>query len=40
MKRSLLIAIALLFITGCSGTWEGMKDDTSDAADWTKEKVN
>lgn len=40
MKRSLLMVIALLFITGCSGTWEGAKEDTSKAVDWTKEKVN
>lgn len=40
MKRSLLMVIALLFITGCSGTWEGVKEDSSKAVDWTKEKVN
>jgi PBP1b-binding outer membrane lipoprotein LpoB len=40
MKYSLLVAIALLLFTGCSATWSGVKEDTSKAADWTKEKVN
>ena len=40
MKRSLLIAVALLLCTGCSATWKGAKEDTSNAKDWTKEKVN
>lgn len=40
MKYSLLIAIASLLFTGCSATWSGIKEDTSKAVDWTKEKVN
>lgn len=40
MKRTLLIATALLLCTGCSATWKGMKEDTSNATDWSKEKVN
>ena len=40
MKRSLFMALTLLFFTGCSATWEGVKEDTSKAVDWTKEKVN
>jgi predicted small secreted protein len=40
MKRSLLIATALLLCTGCSATWKGMKEDTSSAATWTKGEVN
>lgn len=40
MKRSLLIAVTLLLFTGCSATWSGVKEDTSKATDWTKEKVN
>ncbi|MDO9208888.1 MAG: hypothetical protein Q7T91_11615 [Sulfuricurvum sp.] len=40
MKRSLLIAVALILCTGCSATWQGVKEDTSKATDWTKDKVN
>jgi hypothetical protein len=40
MKRSLLIATALLLCTGCSATWKGMKEDTSSATSWTKGEVN
>lgn len=40
MKRTLLIATALLLCTGCSATWQGVKEDTSSATTWTKDKVN
>ncbi len=40
MKRSLLIATALILCTGCSATWKGVKEDTTSAKDWTKDKVN
>ena len=36
-----LIAIALtLFLSGCSSTWEGVKDDSSDIWNDTKETIN
>ena len=42
MKKSLLF-LMLLFVafmaTGCE-TWRGVKQDTSDGAQWSKEKVN
>ena len=34
------IAIAVFLITGCSATWSGVKQDTSDAWDRTKYKVH
>jgi len=40
MKRTLLIATALLLCTGCSATWKGMKEDTSNATTWTKGEVH
>lgn len=40
MKYILLIATVLTVFSGCSATWSGVKEDTSKAADWTKEKVN
>lgn len=40
MKYSLLIATVLTVFSGCSATWSGVQEDTSKAADWTKEKVN
>lgn len=40
MKRSLLIATALILCTGCSATWKGIKEDTSNATNWSKNKVN
>lgn len=29
-----------LFTSTCSGTWKGVKDDTSKGAEWSKDKVN
>jgi hypothetical protein len=40
MKSFLFLTITLLFISGCSATWNGFKQDTTDAAYWTKGKVN
>ena len=40
MKSFLLLIMSLLFVSGCSATWNGVKQDTTNAADWTKEKVN
>lgn len=40
MKTFVLSIFALLFISGCSATWSGVQQDTSNAVDWTKSKVN
>lgn len=40
MKFLSLFFVALLFFSGCSNTWNGVKDDGSNAAQWTKEKIN
>jgi predicted small secreted protein len=43
MKKSLTIIIllfAILMVSGCSKTWEGVKQDTSDSTQWSKDKVN
>jgi predicted small secreted protein len=31
--------VTLVFLSGCA-TWSGIKKDTSDGAEWTKEKIN
>jgi len=39
--RSILFSFLTIgFITGCSATWNGVKEDTGHAVDWTKEQVN
>jgi len=35
-----LLAFALIMIMSGCATWQGVKSDSKDAADWTKEKVN
>lgn len=40
MKILSLIFVALLCFAGCSNTWNGVKSDSSNAAQWTKEKIN
>jgi hypothetical protein len=40
MKSLLSLGIVLMFFSACSATWNGVKDDTTNAVDWTKEKVN
>jgi PBP1b-binding outer membrane lipoprotein LpoB len=39
MKYIMLLITALLFI-GCSATARGVKEDSKNAAEWTKQKVN
>ncbi len=39
MKYVLLLITTLLFV-GCSATVKGVKEDSKNAADWTKHKVN
>lgn len=41
MKTAGLTSIALLLLlTGCSATWNGVKEDSTKAKDWTAEKIN
>lgn len=40
MKQSLFISLFLFLFAGCSATWSGVQEDTSEALDWTKAKVN
>jgi hypothetical protein len=40
MTSLLSLTLTLVFISGCSATWNGVKEDTSHSVDWTKEKVN
>ncbi|MDD2780202.1 hypothetical protein [Sulfuricurvum sp.] len=35
-----LALIVFIFFTGCSATWSGVQQDTSNAVDWTKGQVN
>lgn len=39
MKQSLFTITVLALFTGCA-TWHGVKQDTSTAVEWSKEKVN
>ncbi len=40
MNYLLITATALMLCTGCSATWSGVKEDTSGATAWTKNKLN
>lgn len=35
-----LILITLILFTGCSATWSGVQQDTTNAWKWTKGQVN
>jgi len=39
---SIILAVlsVLVMSTGCSGTWEGVKSDTSNAVDSTREAIH
>lgn len=39
MIKSILLLMLSLFFVGCA-TWNGVKQDASDAASWSKQKVN
>lgn len=39
MKNLVFAALLGVILSGCA-TWQGVKQDTSDAANWTKKKVN
>lgn len=38
VKKVVLVLMALIFC-GCA-TWQGVKEDTRDGVEWTKDKVN
>jgi len=40
MKSVFFSLLTLVFLNGCSATWNGVQQDTSHAVDWTKEQVN
>lgn len=40
MKKVLIALMILELFTGCSATWSGIKEDSTNALDWTKGKVN
>lgn len=40
MKTFMSIFLFLVVFSGCSATWSGVQEDTSNAVDWTKGKVN
>lgn len=43
MKKILILTsvlTAILFLSGCSATWEGVKEDSSNAWYSTKETIN
>lgn len=39
MKNILLALVAVVLMSGCA-TWGGIKRDTRDGVEWTKEKIN
>ncbi len=40
MRYVLSFITEMLLFTGCSATWSGVKQDSSDAYDWTKGQVH
>ncbi len=40
MRQVAFVVFALFLFFGCSATVRGVKEDTSNAVDWTKKKVN
>lgn len=40
MKAFTLALFSIIALSGCSATWSGVQEDTSNAIDWTKGKVN
>ena len=40
MKAFTLALFSIIALLGCSATWSGVQEDTSNAIDWTKGKVN
>ena len=43
MKKFLILTsvlTAIMYLSGCSATWEGVKEDSSNAWDSTKEAIH
>ena len=40
MRYFLVLLCAAFFVVGCSNTWHGAKEDTGNAVEWSKDKVN
>lgn len=40
MGKLLGLGLVIWSLVGCSATWSGIKQDTSNAADWSKTKIN
>ena len=40
MRYILAALLALMVFSGCSNTWHGVKEDSHNAKEWTKEKIN
>ena len=40
MRYFLTLLCAAFFMVGCSNAWQGAKEDTGNAVEWSKEKVN
>lgn len=40
MKPLVIALLSIIVLSGCSATWNGAKEDTTNAVDWTKGKVN
>lgn len=39
--RYIFVLLSIVFLmAGCSNTWSGVKKDTNNAVEWSKEKVN
>lgn len=40
MKSLIVLSFSLFFLTGCSATWGGIQEDSSNAWHWTKNQIN
>jgi len=40
MKSITFLFLAMLTLSGCSATWSGVQQDTTNAVQWTKGQVN
>lgn len=38
--KAFIIFLSVILFSGCSATWSGVQEDTTNAVDWTKGKVN
>ncbi|MDA3946335.1 MAG: hypothetical protein PF439_06610 [Helicobacteraceae bacterium] len=36
----IIVLFVVLMVSGCSDTWQGAKEDTTDSAQWSKDKLN